>query len=86
MAQTPGQDPGTPSGATANVSAHGVKVLGFLVAGGALVALADVAPDAAIGLAAVLGLGVLLGHAQEFNALATAFGQAAGAGSSGGGG
>lgn len=56
---------------------RGTRVVGFLVAGAALVALADVAPDAAIGLAAVIGLGVLLTHGNELNQLANAFKAAA---------
>lgn len=49
------------------------KVVGFLVAGAALVALGEVAPQAAIGLTAVIGLGVLLAHANEVQQLSNAF-------------
>lgn len=53
-------------------------VIGFLVAGAALVALADVAPQAAIGLSAVIGLGVLLKRAPEVQQMASAFASATG--------
>lgn len=53
-------------------------VIGFLVAGAALVALADVAPQAAIGLTAVIGLGVLLKRAPEVQQMASAFVSATG--------
>lgn len=56
---------------------RGLRVVGFLVAGGALIALADVAPDAAIGLAAVVGLGVLLTHGAEITQISNAFQMAA---------
>lgn len=51
--------------------AHGV--IGFAIAGAALVALADVAPQAAIGLTVVIGLGVLLAHADNLQQLSNAF-------------
>lgn len=55
-----------------------LRVVGFLVGGAALVALADVAPQAAIGMTLVLGLGVLLTHADQLQSLTGAFSQATG--------
>ena len=74
MAGTPGPSDPTPS----NVTPGAVRVIGFLVAGAALVALADVAPQAAIGLTAVLGLGVLLTHADQLTAISNLFNNATG--------
>ena len=48
-------------------------IVGFGVAGLVLVALADVAPDAALGLTAVIGLGVLLSHASQLQQLTNGF-------------
>lgn len=53
-------------------------VVGFVVAGAALVALADIAPQAALGLTAVLGLSVVLAHANELQQLSHAFATATG--------
>lgn len=61
-----------------DMSPHAVKIVGFLVAGGVLIALAEFAPDAAIGLALVVGLGVLLTHADELQAWANALAAATG--------
>lgn len=66
----------TPSVAPLSSRAH--AVIGFVVAGAALVALADVAPQAAIGLTAVIGLGVLLTHGAELQQLSSAFASATG--------
>lgn len=55
------------------MSPQAVKVVGFLVAGAALLGLAEIAPKAALGLTAVLGLGVLIGHASELQQLSNAF-------------
>ncbi len=40
-------------------------VIGFVAAAGVLILLADTAPRVAVGLAAVLGLGVALSHSQD---------------------
>lgn len=60
------------------LSSRAVKVVGFIIAGAALVALADVAPEAGIGLTAVLGLGVLLMHSSELVQLSNSFSAALG--------
>lgn len=54
------------------------KLVGFAVGGAVLVALADVAPEAAIGLTAVIALGALLAHANELQQLTNAFATATG--------
>ena len=59
--------------ASTSLSSRAHLIIGFAVAGVALVALADVAPDAAIGLAAVVALGVALTHANEIQQLSNAF-------------
>ena len=59
--------------ASTGLSSRAHAVIGFALGGLALVALADVAPDAAIGLAAVLALGVALTHANELQQLSNAF-------------
>lgn len=46
------------------------RVLAFAAAGVALVWLADINPKVAVTTAAVLGVGVLLWHAEEFQTLA----------------
>lgn len=48
-------------------------VIGFVVAGGALVALAGPEPQLAIGIAAILGLGIVLSHPQEIQTLLSTF-------------
>ena len=48
-------------------------VVGFAVGGVVLVALADVAPDAALGLTAVIALGVVLAHADQLQQLTNGF-------------
>lgn len=70
---------GTSTTATSSaLSSRAVKVVGFVVAGAALVALADVAPEAGVGLTAILGLGVLLAHATELQQLVNGFSAAIG--------
>lgn len=54
------------------MSDRAVKTVAFLVAGGALVAIAEVAPDFAVGMTVLVGIGVLLGHANELQALSNA--------------
>lgn len=44
-------------------------VAGFLVAGGALLLLAEWQPKFAVGTAALIGLGVALTHTKEINSL-----------------
>lgn len=55
------------------MSARGNAIIGFIVAGGALVALAGVAPGPAIGIAAVIGLGVALTHPDEITNMINLF-------------
>lgn len=55
------------------MSQRATVIVGFLVGGAALVALAEVAPQAAIGLTAVIGLGVVLNRASEVRQIANAF-------------
>ena len=55
------------------LSSRAHLIVGFALGGVALVALADVAPEAAIGLASVLALGVALTHASEIQQLSNAF-------------
>lgn len=73
----PGSTPAVTSTGLA-VSNQAVKVIGFMVAGAALIALADVAPEAGVGLTAVLGLGVLLMHATQLQQLVNGFDTAIG--------
>lgn len=60
------------------MSNKAVRVVGFLVAGGVLVAIADAAPNVAIGAALVIGLGVVLSHPAELQALSDALVKATG--------
>lgn len=60
------------------VTPGAAKVLGFLVAGAALVAIADVAPQAAIGMTLVLGLGIVLTHTDELKSMSDLFQTATG--------
>ena len=62
----------------AQVSSRAAKVLGFCVAGAALVVLADYAPQAAIGMTVVIGLGVALTHTSDIRTLSNTFIQATG--------
>lgn len=82
MAQPPGNtptlSPPASPGSPSQVSSRAALIIGFVVGGAALVALAEVMPEAAIGLTAILGLGVVLMHPQEINALSTAFVHATG--------
>lgn len=55
------------------MSQRATVIVGFLVGGAALVALAEVAPQAAIGLTAVIGLGVVLSRASEVRQIANGF-------------
>ena len=57
----------------AQVSSRAAKVIGFCVAGAALVILADYAPQAAIGTTVVIGLGVALSHASDIRQLTNTF-------------
>lgn len=71
--------PGGPGGpGAANVTPGAIRVIGFLVAGGVLVGLADFAPQAAIGLTLVIGLGVLLTHADQLTILSSLYNGATG--------
>lgn len=74
MSSTPSNS--APTGPT--VSTGEAKVLGFLVAGAALVVLADVAPQAAIGMTLVLALGIVLTHTSELTAMSNLFQTATG--------
>lgn len=76
MTKIPGTPPGGPD--AAQVTPGAIRVIGFLAAGGSLVVLADFAPQAAVGLALVLGLGVLLLHANELANLSNLFQTATG--------
>jgi sensor histidine kinase regulating citrate/malate metabolism len=55
-----------------------VKIIGFVVVGGTLFLLADVAPNIAIPLTLVVALGVVLARADQLIALADAFALAIG--------
>lgn len=59
---------GTTSGSS-GTSNRFIIMAGFVVAGGALLLLADVAPKFALGTAALIGLGVALTHTAEINSL-----------------
>lgn len=73
MANVPTGPAGSPATNTPQVSNRAALVIGFVVSGAALVALAEVAPQAAIGLTAILALGVVLKHPQEITSLSNAF-------------
>ena len=60
------------------VSNRAALVIGFVVGGAALVALAEVAPQAAIGMTTLLGLGVVLMHPDEISNLSDVFVKATG--------
>lgn len=70
---SPTSSPTATSSPAGSLSNRAHLVIGYLVAGAALVALADIAPEAAIGLTAVIGLGVVVTHANELQALSNAF-------------
>lgn len=61
------------------VSNQWVKVAGFIVASGALLLLADVSPEFALGTALLIGLGVALTHTNEINSLVSTWRKAVGA-------
>jgi len=63
----------TQPSSSGQVSNRAALVIGFVVGGAALVALADVAPQAAIGLTALLGLGVIVMHPDDIKNLSNAF-------------
>lgn len=73
---TPGPSDG---GNDSTVSNRWVTVAGFVVAGAALLLLADVQPQFAIGTAALIGLGVALSHTNEINSLVATWRKAVGA-------
>lgn len=77
MPVQPQQPANNPAGSP-QVSSGAVKVIGYVVAGGVLVILADFAPQAAVGLALVLGLGILLTHADQLTQLSSALNTALG--------
>ena len=56
----------------------GQKLLGYGVAGGILLILADIAPKVAVGTSALILLAVGLSHANQFSTLATWIGTATG--------
>lgn len=59
----------TAATSNATVSNQWIKVAGFIVASGALLLLADVSPEFALGTALLIGLGVALTHTNEINSL-----------------
>ena len=58
-----------PASSSTDTSTRWKVVAGFIVAGAALVLLADVAPKFAMGTAGLIGLGVVLTHTSEINSL-----------------
>ena len=68
----------TPPGAGTSLPPGIVRVIGFTVGGLALVALADVQPDLAVGLAVLVGVGVLISHGDQLAVLSNAFAFATG--------
>ncbi len=54
------------------------EIIGFAVAAGALLVIADHAPRFAVGMTGVLVLGVAITHAQEIKQLLDAFSSATG--------
>ena len=65
------------------MNARATALLGFGVAGITLVAIAGAAPRAALAVVGVIGLGVLLGHASDIQALVGTFNLAVQAGKTG---
>lgn len=68
--------PSAPTGPT--VTNGTAKVIGYAVAGAGLVVLADFAPQAAIGMALVLALGIVLTHSSELTSISNLFQTATG--------
>lgn len=66
-----------------NTTLNGTKLLGYAVAGGILLVLADVAPKVAVGTTGLILLAVGLSHSDQLYQLSNWIGQTTGTGTPG---